>query len=56
MKLAIDVALEQHRPPLPQEWNPALKYLITTAWVNDPQHRPALWLVASQLSMILQDG
>ena len=53
MKLAMDVANRGRRPPLPQEWNPAISCLIGSCWLNDAGLRPSFGQIIASLALIM---
>ena len=57
-KLAMNVAEKGHRPEIRSSWNPAVSFLITSCWADDPTLRPDMREVMSSLSSILssKDG
>ena len=53
IKLAADVAADGKRPPLPETWNPALSFLISSCWSDHAELRLSLGEIMTSLAMII---
>ena len=53
IKLAADIASEGKRPPLREEWNPAMSFLVASCWSDDAALRPSLGQIMSSLEQIM---
>ena len=51
--LAIKIAEEGYRPVLRREWNPAIKFLISSCWLHAAKSRPTMAQTMSILSKII---
>ena len=54
VKLALDVSQNGYRPAIRGWWNPAVSFLITSCWSQDPLLRPQMRQVASSLVSIMR--
>ena len=53
MKLAMDVAEEKLRPEFPEDWNPAISYLISSCWGDSATYRPSPSSIMCSLFQIM---
>ena len=49
------VCVKHHRPIIPQDTDPSLRYLIERCWNQDPSSRPTFSEIVSRLQMIIID-
>ena len=53
IKLAADIAAEGKRPPIRENWNPAISFLIASCWSDDVALRPSPGQIMSSLEQIM---
>ena len=54
--LTVKVSNDGYRPPIREQWNPAVSILISLCWAQNPIYRPHLGAVMARIKHIMSVG